>query len=268
MRIRIFLLGMLILSGCFLFHGESKPEKPDNKLNDRLIDLAYRVDIILDGEKATRVSVLEITNRDGTISNLGRYLSDDLIDRLNDKKRPATAGYPARDTLGTAPAGKTVVISGTLEDTKAAYVIRLTFTDPDKNYRLGSVDFELPDDPSLRLLDAGMGVANADSVLVQAGDPRFNGNWILCRSEHGVARRMKMTLEQTRNVVSGQFEWFGGRINGKVDGNKMTVQWYQVENQLSGTGYFIMDKSGTRMKGFWGTDSKRTPYKWEAVRTE
>jgi hypothetical protein len=266
-RLPILLL-IVVLGGCSFFRpmmpGYKGPQKPGRNVTHTLDNIAYRIQVILDGEKADRVFIPEITLPDGTISNLGRYLGDDLLSRLNTKKRPALPGWP--DSTVSA-SGETIVVRATVEDKSSLFLLRVQFYEYPENTRLGGMEYEIANDLFYRRVDSGIDLPKADTVEVIIADPRFAGEWMLQRNEPGIYRECPMTLYQTRNVVTGGYDWFSGKINGKAKEKRLTLQWYQVDNGRSGTGYLILKDSGDEMIGRWGY-GKSTSYKWHAIRVK
>ena len=89
---------------------------------------------------------------------------------------------------------------------------------------------------------------------------RFDGHW---DSNWGA-----MDLEQDGQSVRGSYKYENGKIRGEIEGDILTFQWRQANNQ-TGRGWMQLSQDGTTIKGRWGYgEDEENGGEWKATRTE
>lgn len=94
---------------------------------------------------------------------------------------------------------------------------------------------------------------------------KWNGGWMVIW-EGGVIRsgvRMKLIQRSASGIISGSFEWKGGRIHSaRAFGNVLEGEWEQPDDPSGGTFKFIISKDCKSFKGHWWDRSNRNNGVW------
>lgn len=75
----------------------------------------------------------------------------------------------------------------------------------------------------------------------------------------------KMLLRQNGSVVSGEYEYNGGLIEGTIEGNVLSGTW--KESSSNGKIRFVFNVDGSAFTGFWGNGNEEPTSPWDGVRT-
>ena len=74
----------------------------------------------------------------------------------------------------------------------------------------------------------------------------------------------ELTIEQKGNVVTGTYTFKNGRIEGKLDGCRLSGRWYQSNGQ--GRLVFEFKPDGSGFSGKWGSNDAAPSNRWDGTR--
>jgi hypothetical protein len=78
----------------------------------------------------------------------------------------------------------------------------------------------------------------------------------------------KMTLIQTGDKLTGNYEGGNGTLNGKIEGNRFTGTWKNSSNSRTGNFEFIFNSYFSAFTGKYGYNSDTPGRKWNGTKTK